>query len=220
MQIVLTPEILLAAYKQGLFPMARSADSHYVEWICPERRGQLPIKNMHIPKRLKKTLRSTKIGGKLYEIRINTAFEDIISLCAEHTKNRPETWINDQIHKAYCTLHRRGSAHSVECWQEENLIGGLYGIAIGGAFFGESMVSRATDASKVALVHLAARLDHAGFQLLDTQFTNAHLEQFGVYELAHKDYIKKLQTAITLECIFDFKTPDEATLISNYLDKR
>ncbi len=212
MQIVLTPEILIAAYSQGLFPMAHSAHAGYVEWVCPELRGQLSIPDLHVPKSLKKTI---KKGG--YEIRINTAFEDVIKACAQATQDRPDTWINDQIVKAYMDLHEKGFAHSVEYWQDEALKGGLYGIAIGGAFFGESMFSRAPNASKIALVHLAARLHHAGFKILDTQFTNDHLEQFGVYELSHKDYMGRLNTVLENECRFDFKRPNEDELIQKYL---
>ncbi len=212
MQIVLTPEILLTAYSQGLFPMAHSAHAGYVEWVCPERRGQLSIPNLHIPKSLKKAI---KRGG--YAIKINTAFKDVIEACAEATSDRPDTWINSQIIDAYCALHKKGHAHSVEYWQGHELLGGLYGISIGGAFFGESMFSRTTNASKIALIHLAARLNQAGYEILDTQFTNDHLEQFGVYELNHKDYIKALEPALRKICVFDFKNPTEQEMLKAYL---
>lgn len=212
MQIVLTPEILLAAYSQGLFPMAHSAHAGYVEWICPERRGQLSIPTLHVPKSLKKVI---KRGG--YDIRINTSFKQVIIECAEATEDRPDTWINDQIIAAYCDLHKKGFAHSVEYWQEGELLGGLYGISIGGAFFGESMYSRVSNASKIALVHLAARLNHAQFEILDTQFTNEHLEQFGVYELGHKEYMRQLNSVLEKNCIFEFSEPSETELIKKYL---
>lgn len=212
MQIVLTPEILIAAYSQGLFPMAHSAQAGYVEWICPEKRGQLSIPNLHVPKSLKKAI---KRGD--YEIRINTAFKNVIEECAKSTEDRHDTWINDQIIEAYCKLHQKGFAHSVEYWQDGGLKGGLYGIAIGGAFFGESMYSRVTNASKIALVHLAARLKYAGFEILDTQFTNDHLEQFGVYELSHKEYMERLNIALKKDCKFDWENPFESDLIKEYL---
>lgn len=212
MQLVLTPELLLEAYRRGLFPMAHSADSPYVHWVCPELRGQLSIENLHIPKRLKKTVRQAP-----YEIRIDTAFETVIEACAEEKDDRPETWINENIVKAYCTLHEKGHAHSVECWDGEQLVGGLYGLKIGGAFFGESMFSAARDASKIALVHLAARLWKGGFTILDTQFVNDHLKQFGVYELEHEEYLKQLAPALEIESDFLLEGEREADLVQAYL---
>ncbi len=220
MQIVMTSEILLAAYAQGLFPMADSADSDYVHWYCPERRGQLSIPHMHIPRRLKKSVRQMKISAMPYEIHINRDFRTVMQKCAEISASRKETWINQKIIDAYCELNQSGHAHSLETWQEGKLAGGLYGVSIGGAFFGESMFSNARDASKVALVHLAARLHHAGFQILDTQFTNDHLEQFGVYELEYEDYLSRLQPALDLSCRFDFSVPSEKSLIQNYVSQR
>lgn len=217
MHVILTPDILLAAYSQGLFPMAQGADNPEVHWYCPEMRGQLSIPNMHIPRRLRKTVRQMKIGGKPYEIRINTDFEGVMKACAVVTDNRSETWINAEILTAYCALHTKGYAHSVECWQDGKMVGGLYGIALGGAFFGESMFSTTRDASKVALVHLVARLSHAGYTILDTQFTNDHLEQFGVYELSHKNYIEKLTPILSLSCVFSFTDPTEQALLTQYL---
>lgn len=220
MQIVLTPEILLAAYSQGLFPMAHGAQSDYVHWVCPELRGQLSITDMHIPKRLKKTVRQMKIKGVPYDIRINTDFRTVIELCAEETNERVETWINPEIIDAYCALHALGYVHSVECWQEGELVGGLYGVAIGGAFFGESMFSRRTNTSKVALVHLAARLHHAGYEILDTQFTNPHLEQFGVYEVSHKEYMERLQPILKKECDFTVSDISERQLVRSYFEQK
>ena len=218
MQVILTPDILLAAYSQGLFPMAQGADNPDVHWFCPEMRGQLSIPAMHIPRRLRKTVRQMKIGGKPYEIRINTDFEGVMKACAVVTDNRSETWINAEILTAYCALHAKGYAHSVECWQEDKMVGGLYGIALGGAFFGESMFSTARDASKVALVHLVARLSQAGYKILDTQFTNDHLEQFGVYEVPHQDYMEKLEPVLSRACRFDSAGMKESESVARYLE--
>ncbi len=218
MQVILTPDILLAAYSQGLFPMAQGADNPEVHWYCPEMRGQLSISAMHIPRRLRKTVRQMKIGGKPYDIRINTDFEGVMKACAIVTDSRSETWINTEILTAYCALHAKGYAHSIECWQEDKMVGGLYGIALGGAFFGESMFSTARDASKVALVHLVARLSQAGYQILDTQFTNDHLEQFGVYEVSHQDYMEKLELVLSLACRFDSTDMSERALMVQYLE--
>ncbi len=201
----ITSEILLLAYSQGLFPMAKDAQATDIAWYCPELRGQLSITDMHIPRRLKKSIRQMRIGGKPYEIRINHSFEHVINACAKQNETRTETWINAQIIDAYCKLHMEGYAHSVECWQDDEIVGGLYGIAMGGAFFGESMFSTVSDASKVCLIHLVARLGHAGFKILDTQFTNDHLEQFGVYEIPHDEYMEQLKPVLQMHCIFDFK---------------
>jgi len=168
--IKLTPEILLAAYSQGLFPMAQGKDSLYIDWICPRQRGQLSITGMHIPKRLAKSVRQMKLKSEPYEIRVNTNFSCVIEECAIETEKRSETWINQEIIDVFNDLHKLGYAHSLECWQGEELVGGLYGLAIGAAFFGESMFSKRRDVSKAALVHLAARLHHAKYEILDTQF--------------------------------------------------
>ena len=216
MQIVLTPEIMIAAYSQGLFPMAQSKDSPYVDWICPKNRGQLSIKEMHIPKRLSKSVRHMKLKGRPYEIRANTAFAQVIEECAAETLDRPETWINDEILEVFNTLHELGYAHSLECWQGGKLVGGLYGLAIGAAFFGESMFSLQRDTSKTALVHLVARLYHAGFEILDTQFSNDHLQQFGVYEITHEQYIQNLELALRKRRNFNVDDVDEKKLIDNY----
>lgn len=218
MSLVLTPDLILEAYRLGLFPMAEHALASDVRWICPEERGQLSIHKLHIPKRLKRHLRQMNLNGKPYDIRLNHNFKTVIQACAEQTDERNETWINSSIIDAYTHLQERGHAHSVECWRNDELIGGLYGISIGGAFFGESMFSRQSNASKIALVHLSARLWKAGYSILDTQFMNSHLEQFGAYELSHCDYIKKLTPALSEKCDFLFKEPDEHVLINDYLD--
>lgn len=220
MQIVLTPEILLAAYVQGLFPMAESANSSYVHWYCPKMRGQLSIPHLHIPRKLMKSLRRMEIGGKDYEIRINHNFRAVMLACAKVSDNRPETWINKEILEAYCALHNEGHAHSVECWQEGQLVGGLYGVSLGGAFFGESMFSIVSDASKVALIHLIARLWQAGYQILDTQFVNDHLVQFGVYEVTYESYIEELQAILLMPCDFIKEIKNERFIMDDYLKFR
>jgi len=215
MQLILTTELLLEAYKQGLFPMAYSSGSPYIHWICPEMRGQISIEDIHIPRSLKKTLRK-----KPYEIRIDTAFEDVIKACAKPEADRPETWINDPIIKAYCQLHKDGYGHSIECRQDGKLVGGLYGLAIGGAFFGESMFSKERDASKVALIHLVARLWKGGFTLLDTQFVNDHLQQFGVHEITHRDYLRQLKPAVKKQADFQLAGIEENQIIEDYFTMR
>jgi len=215
MQLVLTTELLLEAYRQGLFPMAYSSGSPYIHWICPEMRGQLSIENIHIPRRLKKTLRKAP-----YEVRIDTAFEDVIGACATPHADRPETWINKPIIEAYCKLHKDGYAHSIECWECERLVGGLYGLAIGSVFFGESMFSARRDASKIALIHLIARLWKGGFTILDTQFVNAHLKQFGVHEIPHRDYLRQLRPALGKQADFSLTSIKEKDLLGAYLNFR
>lgn len=191
-------DLLLQAYAQGVFPMADDAGDNEFYFVDPEHRGQLDILNLHIPARLKR-----RVLQFPYRITINTAFADIIDLCAASDKTRLKTWINQPIRDAFVELHHRGHAHSVEVWQGNELVGGLYGLALGGVFCGESMVSRAQDTSKIALVHLCARLYRAGFTVLDTQFINDHLKQFGVYEIPRADYHARLIKALSLTC--DFK---------------
>jgi leucyl/phenylalanyl-tRNA--protein transferase len=187
----LTPDLLLRAYAAGIFPMAESADDPEIFWVDPERRGILPLEACHIPHRLRKTVRHGP-----FEVRCDSAFADVVRGCAEATPDRPETWINAEILQLYVELHARGRAHSVEAWMDGQLVGGLYGVALGGAFFGESMFSRVADASKFALVHLVARLIESGFLLLDTQFTTPHLERFGVIEIPRADYQRRLTRAL------------------------
>ncbi|MDP2731889.1 MAG: leucyl/phenylalanyl-tRNA--protein transferase [Hoeflea sp.] len=187
----ITPELLLRAYASGLFPMADSADDPEIYWVEPEMRGVLPLDGFHIPKRLARTVRQQP-----YEIRINTAFDDVVAACAESVETRPSTWINATIVELYKSLHRLGHAHSVEAWRDGELVGGLYGVSLRRAFFGESMFSRATDASKICLVHLVARLRKQGFVLLDTQFTTKHLERFGAIDIPREDYAGILADAL------------------------
>lgn len=194
----LTSDLLLRAYASGIFPMARSRDENRLYWIDPERRGILPLDGFHVPKSLRRTLR----GGR-FDIGCDTAFETVMRACGEATADRPETWINEQIVRLFVELFELGLAHSVEVRQDGELVGGLYGLALGGAFFGESMFSRRTDASKTALVHLVARLRHCGFRLLDTQFVTDHLKRFGAVEIPRAEYQKRLAEALDEPARFD-----------------
>jgi leucyl/phenylalanyl-tRNA--protein transferase len=200
--IRLTPEILLQAYAAGVFPMAESADDPELFWVDPRRRGILPLDAFHVPRRLRRVVR-----GGTFEIRVDTAFEAVLSGCAEPSEKRPNTWINDEIVRLYTGLFVRGAAHSVECWQRGELAGGLYGVSIGAAFFGESMFSRAADASKVALVHLAARLRLGGYRLLDTQFLTPHLARFGGIEISRAHYRRLLGEALLYRAMFPSELP-------------
>lgn len=193
----LTPDLLLRAYAAGIFPMAESRRAQSVFWVEPRLRGLLPIERFHVPHSLRKTVRQG-----IFAVRCNTVFERVMRACAEPRPGHPETWINEPIIEAYTALHRRGFAHSVECWQGEQLAGGLYGVALGGAFFGESMFSRVRDASKVALVHLVARLRLGGYALLDVQFVTEHLARFGVEEVPARTYRRKLEAALAVEARF------------------
>ena len=193
----LTPEILLRAYSVGLFPMAERRDDPTLYWIDPEKRGILPLDKFHVPARLRRTVRAGR-----FEVRCDTAFRQVIEACAQPGPGRSETWINQEILRLYGELHKMGRAHSVECWRDGALAGGLYGVALGGAFFGESMFSRETDASKVALVHLVARLRKGGFKLLDTQFVTEHLSQFGAREIHRDGYRELLASALDVNSTF------------------
>ena len=187
----ITPDLLLRAYASGLFPMADSAEDPELFWVEPELRGVLPLDDFHVPKRLARTIRQAP-----YEIRFDTAFAEVIAACAASVDNRPSTWINSTIAKLYTDLHRLGHAHSVEAWHEGELVGGLYGVSLRRAFFGESMFARATDASKICLVHLVTRLRERGFVLLDTQFTTEHLKRFGAIDIPRDDYTDILADAL------------------------
>ena len=208
-----TPELILEAYRQGIFPMADSAESLFYNFYRPEQRGQLSIDTLHIPKRLLKTLKQ-----KPYEIKIDTAFADVIDGCAMSQKGRESTWINPLIRNVFIELHALGHAHSVECWQEGKLVGGLYGLAIGAVFCGESMFSTADDASKIALIHLCARLKKGGFTVLDTQFINEHLEQFGIYEISQEKYEKLIETEMNKKTNFILDGVSELEIIEEYLN--
>lgn len=193
----ITPELILAAYARGMFPMADSADADDVYWYDPELRGQLPINALHIPRKLKKFIKKGR-----YKVSFDAAFSDVIHACADIYPGREDTWINAQIREVFESLYYAGHAHSVEVWYKDDLVGGLYGLALGGAFFGESMFSLADNASKTALVHLTAHLQRQGFMLLDTQFVNDHLKQFGVYEVPRTEYLEKLHKALALDVQF------------------
>jgi leucyl/phenylalanyl-tRNA---protein transferase len=200
--IRLTPEILLQAYAAGVFPMAESAGDPELFWVDPRRRGILPLDAFHVPRRLRRVVRRGQ-----FEIRCDSAFEAVLLGCAEATEKRPNTWINDEIVRLYTGLFAHGAAHSVECWQLDELQGGLYGVSIGAAFFGESMFSRATDASKVALVHLVARLRAGGYRLLDTQFLTPHLARFGGIEVSRARYRRLLGEALAYRAVFPSELP-------------
>jgi leucyl/phenylalanyl-tRNA--protein transferase len=202
----LTADLLLRAYRLGLFPMAESRDSRALHWLDPEARGVLPLDQFHLPRSLLKTIR-----GEKFTVTANAHFSEIIRACAAARPTRPDTWINAEIERLFVELHRLGFAHSVEVWTDGALVGGLYGASLGGAFFGESMFSTVTDASKVALVHLVARLRLGGFLLLDTQFITAHLAQFGTREIPRAEYHNLLAEAVEAPARFP-ASPDPATL--------
>jgi len=187
----LKPELLLRAYAVGIFPMAESRGDDEIHWIDPDFRGVLPLEDVHVPRRLRRTLRRG-----VFEVRCDTDFRGVIRGCADPAPGRSDTWINPTIERLYCDLHEMGFAHSLETWRDGALVGGLYGVALGAAFFGESMFSRQPDASKASLVHLVARLRKGGFRLLDTQFETPHLRQFGVVEIARDDYRGQLARAV------------------------
>ena len=187
----ITPGLLLRAYAHGLFPMARSAESDELYWFDPPSRGIIPLDDFHIPRRLRRELRRGT-----FEVRYDTAFAQVLEACATPAADRPTTWINSRIVELYSVLFDIGHAHSVECWRDGELVGGLYGVSLKSAFFGESMFSRVTNASKVALVHLVALLRWGGFTLLDTQFTTNHLSRFGGVEVAQRRYKKMLAEAL------------------------
>lgn len=184
-------DLLLKAYASGVFPMAESASDPEVFWVRPESRGVIPLDGFHVPHSLAKVMRQGR-----FELRVDSDFEAVIDACAEKRSGRMSTWINGPIREAYTRLHRIDHAHSVEAWRDGLLVGGLYGVSLGRAFFGESMFSRETDASKVCLVHLVRRLRERGFVLLDTQFTTDHLKRFGAVDVPRDKYEKLLASAI------------------------
>ena len=190
-------DLLLKAYASGVFPMAESASDPEVFWVRPETRGIIPLDGFHTPKSLLKTIRKNR-----FEIRFDSDFEATIDACAEKREERRSTWINVPIREAYIELHRMGHCHSVEAWRDGRLVGGLYGLALGRVFFGESMFSKETDASKVCLVALVERLNERGFALLDTQFTTEHLKHFGAIDVPRAKYEKMLVEALKGEALF------------------
>ena len=189
---MLTPDLLLAAYRVGVFPMADGRGE--IGWYAPDPRAVLPLDGFHVSKTLAKTVRQ-----RPFEVAVDRDFEGTVRACAAPAPDRPETWISDEVVSAYVALHERGFAHSVECWRGGAFAGGLYGVALGGAFFGESMVSRERDASKVALVALVDRLRAGGFALLDTQMSTPHLARFGVVEVPRAEFERQLARALAVE---------------------
>ena len=187
----ITPQILLRAYAAGVFPMAESAEDNALYWVEPEERGIIPLDGLNISRSLRKVVRRAP-----FQIKVDADFGSVISACAMKTADRRSTWINERIRALYSQLHRMGCCHSIESWRDGKLVGGLYGVRIGAAFFGESMFSREDNASKVALVHLVARLNAGGFKLLDTQFMNPHLERLGAVPVRKAEFHKLLETAL------------------------
>jgi leucyl/phenylalanyl-tRNA--protein transferase len=206
----LTPEILLHAYAEGIFPMAERRDDPELFWVSPEKRGIIPLDNFHVPKRLARTVRSDR-----FTVTADVAFGEVMRACAAPTAVRTESWINDEILRLYMALHHEGHAHSIECWKDGTLVGGLYGVKLGAAFFGESMFSTERDASKIALVHLVARLIRGGFMLLDTQFITAHLARFGTIEIPRDEYLKQLKQAVAKQASFYWPAPSGSAGISS-----
>jgi leucyl/phenylalanyl-tRNA---protein transferase len=195
--IEITPEVLLKAYACGIFPMAESAEDPALYWIEPERRGVIPLDGFHVPARLARTVRTDR-----YTVVCNRAFDAVLDGCADPAPGRQRTWINARIRNLYRRLHHLGHCHSVEAYDGDTLVGGLYGVSLGGAFFGESMFHRSRDASKVALVHLVARLKASGYRLLDTQFVTDHLKTFGATAVSRRQYHKLLEAALVLHADF------------------
>jgi leucyl/phenylalanyl-tRNA--protein transferase len=213
---LLTPDMLLRAYAAGIFPMAESANATELHWFDPPVRAIIPLDTFHIPKRLKRTLKQ-----RPYVIKFDTAFSQVIRACATPDHGRSTTWINREITSLYVSLHWRGHAHSIEAWDGKELVGGLYGVSLGSAFFGESMFSRKDDASKISLVYLVALLKHCGFTLLDTQFQTAHLAQFGTHEITRANYHHLLTHALEKPCKLKLPTnpanPDWDHLVTGLL---
>ena len=215
--MTITPELVLKAYAYGVFPMAKSRNDTDVFWVQPKLRGVIPLDQFHVSRSLRKTLRRG-----VFRVTVDADFRGVLEGCAESTAERTDTWINDHIMELFTALHEAGLAHSIEVWRDDAdgkpfLAGGLYGLAMGAAFFGESMFSRATDGSKVALTHLAAILKKGGFTLLDTQFITDHLKTFGAVEIPQKDYLAQLGAALARKGDFagPVSQPDlEALLLS------
>jgi leucyl/phenylalanyl-tRNA---protein transferase len=201
--IEITPQVLLKAYACGIFPMAESADDPALYWIEPQQRGILPLDRVHVPRRLARTVRQAS-----FEVRVDSDFDAVISGCAASRPGRRTTWINPKIRALYRDLYDSGYCHTVETWQGDRLVGGLYGVALYGAFFGESMFSTERDASKVALIYLCARLIRGGFSLLDTQFVTDHLKQFGAIEVERPQFHLRLERALAHSADF-FAMPQD-----------
>lgn len=205
-QMDITPELMLRAYRIGLFPMAESREARTLYWLDPEQRGVIPLAGFHLSRRLARRLRQAP-----YRVTANQDFAGVIGQCAAPRASSAQSWINAEIRALFLALHAQGHAHSIETWEDERLVGGLYGVSLGGAFFGESMFSRADDASKIALVHLVARLRLGGFTLLDAQFQTPHLAQFGTEAVPRSLYKQMLAVAVELPATF-LVEPDAAAL--------
>ena len=212
---VFSPETLIKAYSLGVFPMAESKDDPEIHFFEPDKRGILPIMPPHIPRRLLRLVKQ-----RPYQVTYNRDFPAVIASCAETTPDRDDSWINPEIQRLYVALHAMGFAHSVEVWEDNRLIGGLYGVAIGGAFFGESMFSRVSNASKITLCHLMARLKYGNFSLLDAQFVSDHLIQFGIESIDNTAFQKKLKTAINTEASLELDTPESQIIHSLWHDNK
>ncbi len=195
--VEITPQVLLKAYSCGIFPMAEAADDPALYWIEPQQRGVLPLDHIHLSSRMAQTVRNTPL-----QVRIDTDFANVIDGCAASRPGRRTTWINNRIRQLYGELFDEGHCHTVEVWDGDKLVGGLYGVALHGAFFGESMFSYVRDASKIALMHLSARLIHGGFSLLDTQFVTEHLRQFGAMEVDRPEFHLRLEVALQRQANF------------------
>lgn len=204
---------LISYYTQGYFPMAKSRNDDAFDIVAPYTRALLPIKNLHVPKRLRR-----KVLQFPFTVRVDTDFAQVIANCADKSrKHESATWINDHIISLFLELHAMGVAHSVECWDGDRLVGGLYGVALGNTFCGESMFSHVSDASKIALVHLCARLNAAGFERLDSQFRNPHLDQFGLYEIPQADYVAQMRAGLSGCPDFSCHSDDEQTRVRRFL---
>jgi leucyl/phenylalanyl-tRNA---protein transferase len=216
---VITAETLLRAYAAGVFPMAETRDAKDMFWVDPEQRGILPLNGLKISKSLRKLLHQNKI-----DVRCDTAFHNVMEKCAECTDTRTDTWMNEEVFRLYGELFNMGCAHSVECWVDDKLVGGLYGVSLGSAFFGESMFSRVSNASKVALCHLVARLRLSGYILLDTQFVTDHLTSLGAIEIPRRSYHALLDEALNVPTVsfYSDPTPEELSceLESIFLQSR
>tara|TARA_A100001037_G_scaffold302093_1_gene332986 strand:+ start:741 stop:1382 length:642 start_codon:yes stop_codon:yes gene_type:complete len=206
----ITPDLLLKAYSIGVFPMAEDHDDPEIFWVDPRMRGILPLDRFHVPRRLRRTVRSS-----IYKVTVNADFNAVIEGCAKTVNDRPQTWINTKIIDLYTSLHYMGYAHSLECWRNGELAGGLYGVILGGVFFGESMFSRQRDASKVALVHLIYRMHAGNFAFVDTQFITKHLSQFGAIEIPRQEYIDMLKKGLKLPS--NFEAPISKQIIESVL---
>ena len=196
-ETTVTPELVLRAYRAGLFPMAERRDADRLYWLDPDRRGIQPLDSFHLPRRLARTV----LSGA-FEVRCDSAFAAVLEGCAEPTEDRPETWINADIERLFGALHEMGHAHSVECWQEGRLVGGLFGVTVGGLFSGESMFHRVTDASKAAMAYTVQRLKQRGFTLFDVQWTNPHTRRMGARDIPRSEYLRRLEAAIRLPVQF------------------